>query len=414
MGQGLIDRLPEVLAGPNTHVRVVGPADAPLSRSIFVDEYIETVSRVCGPPLAEELISRPELRSRLQGRVIFADDETPRVLAESDLSVEEKIRILPASNPEAFGVLGSKVGLAGACERLGIPSPRQSVVRSASELADALARVGYPCLIKTATGGGGAGITRVQSASHVAQLQHTPFPLVVQECVDGREIMVDVAFLDGRVTGWLYAQAVDVTHEFGPSTVRRYQYPPGTDFIGSLETLASWGQFSGLFNCTFIREESSGRHLLIEADPRPNAWHQFGPGFQVDWRRALTGVGNDPLHPVFGLTPIELHLYPREFAHALNSLHPSLLNPWLNRSRGTWDTRSHRDAAVNTAEAISVVGPGFVSVLQPPWRLLPHSFRDRPLALKAKSRVLGLLGIPWFPPQDRLSGERDALKASVD
>jgi len=416
VGRGLIDRLPETFAGPNVFLRVVGPPDGPLLKSKFIDEYITTFSRVGGSTLAQELIGRPELRSHLQGLIIFSDDEMVRVLAGSSLTAKEKARILPAGNPEAFDVLGSKVGLADACQRLGIASPRQMVARSLADLPEAIARVGYPCLVKAATGGGGAGITRLRSLGDIHPRDRHEQILdsyVVQEYVHGQEILVDVAFRDGRVAGWLYTQAVDGTQEFGPSTVRRYQDPPSTDFVESLATLADWGQFNGLFNCAFIREESSGRHLLIEADPRPNAWHQFGPRFRVDWPRVLANVGGEPIHPEFGSEKIDVHLYPREISHALSSLQLSLLTPWLKRAPGTWDTRSHVDPAVNAAEALSVVGPGLVKALQPPWRLLPETIRHRPRAIWAKTRFLSLLGIPWSPPQDGLAGGLERPRPSV-
>lgn len=375
-------------------IRVVGPTGAPLSRSRFIDEYVPTRTRQCNAPLGEEIVADADLRQRLEGTIIYADDDTPRVIADSPLDIVEKCRILPTRHPEGLAMPGSKVGLARTCAAAGVPMPRSIVATDPEDLERAVASIGTPCLVKDDLGGGGAGITVVTSGSDLADVA-LDRPVVVQEFVDGTEVSVEILCRDGRVMGWQYAEVVGLTGRFGPSTARRYRTPGGRDFVVALGRLADHAGLHGFFNCSFLRTPE-GDHLLIEADPRPNAWHQFGPMLGLDWTALLF---DDPpiAEPRTVVTPVDgrsLHLYPRQLSSGLADRDWGALRPWLSRAPGTWDTRNTRDRAVSRAEHRQLTFPA----LQRVWRSLPLGLTESPPALRAKARALSAFGIPWTPP----------------
>jgi acetyl/propionyl-CoA carboxylase alpha subunit len=66
--------------------------------------------------------------------------------------------------PEAMETMGSKTAARAAMEAAGVPVVPGSGAASASELAAAAKAMGFPVLIKASAGGGGKGMTRVDSA----------------------------------------------------------------------------------------------------------------------------------------------------------------------------------------------------------------------------------------------------------
>lgn len=374
---------------------MVGPATAPLSRSTFVDEYVSTRTSLMGLALAEEIAARPELRVAIDGYVIYSDDDIPRGLASSNLSMAERLRILPARRAEGLHMLGSKVGLAQVGAAAGVVMPESVVVDDATSLSSAIEHIGIPCLIKADVGGGGGGIAIVRDPANLPDEPVREYPLVVQRLVDGDEMAVDAIFDDGRLLGWAYARVTGVSGLLGPSTVRRYGEPPSRDCVDALLRLGEHSGLTGLFNCTFVWERARGRHLRVEADPRPNAWHQFGPRLGLDWVGLLTEPPDTPVGPVLPPQGIVLHLYPRELASGIPHGDSAATRPWATRASGTWETRNRRDAAVNRAEDRQVLGmPGF-TVTRQAWRLIPESVRDTRRGLVAKQWGLRLFGFVW-------------------
>jgi hypothetical protein len=104
----------------------------------------------------------------------------------------------------------------------------------------------------------------------------------VQQKITGVEIHLDAQFFAGKLLGWTYSKVLQVSSRFGPSTDRLYVNPPSLDFVAELDALANAADLHSFANVTLIWVESESCHYLIEADLRPNAWHQFGQLLGVD------------------------------------------------------------------------------------------------------------------------------------
>ena len=253
-------------------------------------------------------------------------------------------------------MLGSKVGLVHALAAAGVRGPRSTVVPDPADLPAALRSVVGPLMVKGDGGGGGDMVRRFDDADQV-EVPASWFPIVVQECLTGTEVSVEAFFREGVLVAWMYARMLTSQEPYGPSTSRRYLDPPSRDFIDDLSAVGAHAGLHGFFNCSIFWIPGERRHVLFEVDPRPNAWHQFGPRLGLDWVDLMWRPDGDDgcRHPVFGAGGgREIHLYPRELLDGLNSRRWGPVRPWALGGRGTWRTRNRRDHGVNVAERADV------------------------------------------------------------
>lgn len=165
--------------------------------------------------------------------------------------------------------------------------------------------------------------------------------------------------------------------------MRRFLTPPNDDVANTLMTVGNEFGLNGFANATFIRDKATGEHLLIELDMRPNRFHQYGPALGVDWIELLLDPPRNPVVPT-DLPPEGrlIYNYPFDIYRALKHKKITALMPWLTRDPGTWDTRNHRDKAVNSYDrkilirqgAQALIPHGLVTRL----RILERTFFRRP------------------------------------
>lgn len=355
---GSVRRLPEAFHRSAHGITYIGPPDDPLHRSDFV-----TSSIAVGTGQADfirSLVLRGDLLDALPPWTLWGSDVDLLRMARSGLPAETKTRILPARTELGLTMLGSKTGLARITASLGLPQPRFAVVDQPADWPQDVATWPGPTLVKGERGAGSDRIRTVAIPEHL-QADVVPafwYPLVVQEHIDGEVVAVEAMFAHGRLAAWLYSEIAHSEDPLGRSTARAFRDPASGDFATTLDALAQAAGLHGLANCTFIRPAGTDRHLLLEVDMRANAWFQFGPALGVDWTVAMTPgptPGPPVVHPRFGPGGSRrLHLYPREPVHALDRHSWVTAKPWLTRAPGTWDTRNHRDRAVNTVERAEV------------------------------------------------------------
>lgn len=351
---GLLRRLPEILAGADTEIRVVAPPGSVLAQSSFVTSVSTVGKRGDAEDFMSALLSDDELLRSLPTWTLWGSDQELRVAARSDLDLDLKLQILPVRREAGLHLLGSKVGLALVTDRLDVPRPRSVVVSDASELASGLAALDRPALVKGDQGGSG---TQILDASRLSSepseaIPSDWYPLLIQEFIDGVEVSVEALFGEGRLLAWQYSHPTTLERRFGRSMAREFFDPPNVDFVSSLQALAAECGLHGFANCSFIREADS-RHRIIEVDMRATAWHQFGPHLGVDWRSVMSDRADwrDPLHPRIGAgRRRRLHLYPRELVHAFAAMSWVSAAPWLRREEGTWNARNRADRAINRIE----------------------------------------------------------------
>ena len=68
---------------------------------------------------------------------------------------------LPGNSPEAVDTARNKHAARACMERAGLPTPRNSLIKSEADLADAANHVGFPAVIKPISGAASIGVIRV-------------------------------------------------------------------------------------------------------------------------------------------------------------------------------------------------------------------------------------------------------------
>lgn len=68
---------------------------------------------------------------------------------------------LPGNSPEAVDTARNKHAARACMERAGLPTPRNSLIKSEADLADAAKHVGFPAVIKPISGAASIGVIRV-------------------------------------------------------------------------------------------------------------------------------------------------------------------------------------------------------------------------------------------------------------
>jgi hypothetical protein len=354
-GGSMVDRLPEYLNRADLKIDVFGMSGSALSRSTFVNQFFGTrqTMLVGNPPeLNADLLKFLETAS--YDMFVIGGDTLARKIGESSLSLDKKLQISPIQNSKFLDLIGSKVGLARVSKELNLSSPKSAVANSMEELLELAAQEPSEFLVKGDSEGGGTRVQKFSDASELAR-QTIPqiwFPVVVQKYVTGAIVSVEALFIHGRLSGWLYSTVLASMSDFGPSTRRKFANPPLLDFESDLIRLGRAAELHGFFNTSWILSDELNRHVLFEADSRPNSWHQFGPRLGVNWATQLTVDQELPIQspnnlPAQGLS---FWLYPRSLSDAFLTLKWRTIFAWMMRRPGTWKFRNRLDKAVNRAE----------------------------------------------------------------
>ena len=216
-------------------------------------------------------------QARTGGMVVPCDDDLVREVRDAAIDDATKCLLLPIAGPEHLGHVGSKVGLARALEKAGVPAPRFAVVESADALVAACEGLGYPLVVKVDESGGGQGVFACGSRAEAEALAARPIrlPLLVQELIDGDLLDLSGFFRGGRPVHFVYNRYLkNVGSPFGVSKLRRYTRLSALDrelFEDLVHFSLALG-LDGFVNISSLRRSVDGRLLFIEADLRPNVW----------------------------------------------------------------------------------------------------------------------------------------------
>ena len=196
---------------------------------------------------------------------------------------------------ESYEVLMSRSASIAAAREEGIAAPLTLAVPDSSALADALARVGLPCVMKSDASWGGGGVKQVHSkeeAEHAYATLKGPPPRLrslaravlrkdlhflaealtpraarvnVQAFIPGKPATSVFAARDGAVLASLHMDVIDWDGATGPAKrLQRVDCPRMED---AARKIAARFGLSGLQGLDFVRDEAGVPHL-IEINPR--------------------------------------------------------------------------------------------------------------------------------------------------
>ncbi|MES2961968.1 MAG: ATP-grasp domain-containing protein [Pseudomonadota bacterium] len=213
--------------------------------------------------------------------IVVCDDLTLENILNSDLSSEQKLRLLPVQNLENFTHLFSKIGLSKILSEAGVRTPEFLVAQTQDEAVSAAEKLQYPVMIKVDSSGGGRGVFECKNSGDVKKIEARFFklPLLVQKKIKGIELDLSGFYRDGKLIYFTYSKIEKVyQNKFGPSSLRTYQQLCNIDssvFV-EMQKLGEVLGANGFVTISCIKSAIDGKKYFIEADMRPNSWVEFG------------------------------------------------------------------------------------------------------------------------------------------
>ena len=331
---GLLQMIPGLLTRARFTVDVITQS-ALLQHTHQIKDLVYARSDEALLELAEKQISKH------YDLVIIGDDITLRLILQSNLPAQTKLKLLPVTSENHYSHLFSKIGLSQAFEAGKVLTPQYGVANSASEFIPLANSLGYPVLIKVDASFGGQGVFVCQSdhdianlAPKLAQHPHFRFPVLVQEKIEGLCLDLSAFYQAGKLISFCHAVEEKTTSPLGPSNVRTYTQLGCLDREIFLE-LAALGKAlgaDGFANITAIWSNINGQRYYIEADMRPNGWADYSKYIGNDLAGAIKAYfehGGILQHP---------HAINAQFPRTLLIAHVSRLKAWeilINRY-GVW------------------------------------------------------------------------------
>lgn len=281
----LLQDIPGAFADPRIKIHLIGGAHSVFNKQ---ENFLE-IQKHPNKTFIKSLLLEVGLINSIDGLVIVGSDSEMREIAESDVNLGIKLKLLPIKNPEALKIFDSKVGLQEVMEKLKLQAPLGIVVNGPREFSDQKNQLQPPYLIKGDKGGGGIYVRRVSANSPYPKIDDIPFPFVLQEEISGPEISIDSYFVNGTLRAYIYSDQIKSMSKYGPSYMRRISRPANDDFLQTLKTFGEFVGVHGFVNATFIFDAKLNKHFLIEFDPRPNAWQFLAPILGIDLISIFTG-----------------------------------------------------------------------------------------------------------------------------
>jgi hypothetical protein len=293
----LLKNFPKLIREKESKITVISQKKSSLAKNKHVDRFISIDSSESAS-FNDKFLANKKLISKLNGWIIWGNDEIMRRAATSNLPIKEKLRILPTKRKIGLRLLGSKVGQAEVSASLKLNAPKTLVAKNSAELRKFSSKFETPFIVKADKYGGGAFLKKVSDAKEKRELSISKdwYPVVIQKFIVGQIISVEGFFKDGTLIAWMYSAFKDSVGDYGPSSSREYKNPDVLDFEQDLILLAKECGLHGMFNCTFILKDK--KHYLIEADARPNSWQFLYAYFKLPIVEIMSGEQESPLTPL--------------------------------------------------------------------------------------------------------------------
>ena len=312
---GVLSNLPKALKSAGFNILVIGAPGMPLIKSPWIDSSLILSSNTQSLFL-EELFTKEEFLNDLSGTFLWSSDQIMREVAESEVPLNLKLKLLPIRDENYLEMLGSKIGQFERMSTLGIPYPQSQRIGSKLELAVSELTIQGKALAKGDNSGGGAQVRIFESVSRedLTAIPDEWFPILLQEFVPANRIGVEAYYRDGELVQWFYSIVESDLTPLGPSMGRTYLIPESLDFLDHLEKIGKSANLDGFINVSLLIDSETGLHKFFEFDSRPNVWHHifidFNVPFQDIWNKRMKFLPNSyvPI-PMKLFEPVRLFKY---------------------------------------------------------------------------------------------------------
>ncbi|RFC36207.1 MAG: ATP-grasp domain-containing protein [Candidatus Nitrotoga sp. LAW] len=335
-----MQNLQALLVGENVELMIAVPTL--LSRAGFVVDVITNSYIFKKHPAIRDFVfvANPddiarvafEKNSNDYSLIVIGDDNTLKKILSSDLSVEEKVELLPIQTIKNLDHIYSKIGLSKVLQEFGINTPEFRIAKDKSELKKSVESLGYPVLVKVDSSGGGFGVFECSGNDDIEALlnKFQIYPVLLQKKIQGIELDLSGFYQNGKLIHFSYSRIERASGKFGASALRTYVQIAHLqkDIFDELDLLGKALGANGFVNIACIQSDNDKKRYFIEADMRPNAWVDFSKHF-----------GDDPavqINNFFSNGNILQHPYP------INSTYPDkILLPYFSRIK-LWELAINR------------------------------------------------------------------------
>ena len=266
--------------GRRGHEVVVGrgPNDFPVAGlSRYCIGIVTLPSAVSEPERYAEAVLR-ELRRNDCDAVLPTTDPALVALAPVRSRIEESAAYC-AAPPGALECAWDKWGLIAAGRNHGLEAPRAALVGGAGDWAEAIGRVGLPCVLRGRRSyvKGSRGLQTAKTGVHFrrdaadrdahARIERAE-EFVVSAFTEGRGRGVYLFVAGGRARLWFGHDRIRETDPRGGSACAARSFPPSADLVARCTALLTGWGFEGAAMIEFRRDLGTGAEWLVEVNPR--------------------------------------------------------------------------------------------------------------------------------------------------
>lgn len=212
--------------------------------------------------------------------IIISDDLHLKIILESNITLEQKLKLLPIKNEQNLEHIYSKIGLSRVLSKSNVCTPAFEVADGLDAAINAAQNLGYPIMVKANRGGGGDSVFECRNIADFDLIDKGFFdhPLLIQKKIIGTELDLSAFYRDGKLIHFTYSKIEKViANKFGPSSVRTY-YQLGTLDKKIFLEMAHLGKVlgaDGFVTISCMQSDEDNKRYFIEADMRPNSWVEF-------------------------------------------------------------------------------------------------------------------------------------------
>ena len=215
-----------------------------------------------------------ELVERENYRLVFpANDSALALLARNDAQIEPYRLAIPA--PEVLAAFSDKRATRALAQELGVAVANGVTIQPGTEPAEVIRKLGLPVVLKPARSylpdsseaKTAARIVRQAEGIGPALAQFAGHELIAESFFEGEGAGLSLLARDGHVElAWQHRRlaAVDETGR----SCRRTGEPPDPRLLADAAALARATRLTGVAMFEFRRNPDSGKHILVEVNPR--------------------------------------------------------------------------------------------------------------------------------------------------
>jgi len=314
-------RLPNCLEAAGFRVAALCPARNPLAATRYIDRFYPLCRSRSSLRLAKSIGDaitswRPHLVVPADEQVVVLLQALVRQGASPGGLNAEALAVIVDSlgRPDRFDAMLLKSETIALAHQVGVPTPLSRTVASAEEAVTAADTIGYPVYLKKSFSWAGNGIALCHGAADIHDAMRPPrrwlatlksmvrrilhrdwYPAAtatdVQQVIAGTPAMYSCVARNGVLLAGFAGMKRQTITPTGPSTV--VQLGPHAEMARAAGIMVRALGATGFLAFDFLIEETTGRALLLECNPRPNQVGHLGDRVGADLAKALAAGESD-------------------------------------------------------------------------------------------------------------------------